>query len=329
MSNPLTARRRDRWRSRLAVIALIVVLPPCRVFSQLLPHSTIPVVVLVHGRGQSGSSIDEVRNRFTGAFRDAQVARFGIQIVPDSDVGFVWYADVLDPTSQRPPGAVQCMHAMSVTNPSQGWIDGLRSALIDFAASVHLDKPLIKTFMADTYDYLSSPTARCEANTRVAVALEIDYRGRPVVLVAHSMGGIVSFSALAENSRTLNPQDRVHITRFVTIATQIGVRQVLSGLDGSYTSLPVPEPITIDSWRNFRNEGDLLAFDTGPAFDATDKMREPRDIVIHEHGDPHAATTYLANAQVLQSILWSWCRSYPPAPSKPVQCAQVAQAADP
>src|SRR5215216_5218150 len=57
---------------------------------------------------------------------------------------------------------------------------------------------------------------------------------------------------------------------------QVGLPVVLQGLSGSYVTPPVPEPLTIASWINFRNRGDKLGFDAHDSFKATDERRLPR-----------------------------------------------------
>ena len=53
-----------------------------------------------------------------------------------------------------------------------------------------------------------------------------------------------------------------------------------------------------------------------------------RDLMIDLGTNRHAATTYLSARTVLRSILWAWCRAFPPATAKPAQCSAVEAAGD-
>lgn len=314
----------------IGLLSVVFTTAPAPLLAQPAQPRIAPVVIFVHGRGQPADSIAAVRERFTGAFKSAQLAAYGAQIVPDSDIGFVWYTDVFDPGAQVPDTAPQCQFATASSATTQARLDGLREALIKAAVAAGLDKLLLKHFMADTYDYLSSANSRCEANMRVSMRLgSAQFAGRSVVLVAHSMGGIVSYAALMENALTPDTASDFHIARFVTLATQIGVPQVLRGVDGAYIQPPVPEPRMIRSWTNFRNTDDLLAFPVRRSFMATDPARRPREIVIDQPGDRHAVTTYLSNRTVLQTILWAWCDSFRSVVSRPRQCDHILRGGDP
>jgi hypothetical protein len=286
-----------------------------------------PIVVFVHGRGQLGRNAREVRTQFVNAFNQAQQTHLGTAIVPDSDIAFVWYADVID-TSMTPPPMSQSCSAVSDAESIAMWKDW-RSRLIGFAQSLGLETPVLNRFMNDTYTYLSSVKARCEADSRLELELAMQkVIGRPLIVVAHSMGGIVSFASIRQNATVPQASDRLNVTRFVTLGTQVGVDLILEGLLGSFTKPPVPEPNTILGWRNFLNEGDKLAFVVGPSFQATNPQRRPVDISINATGERHAATTYLSDSRVVRAILWPWCRAFPPKTPKPAGCAQIEKMGD-
>lgn len=272
--------------------------------------SGIPVVVFVHGRGQSEKALDEVRSRFFNSFRGSQQRHFGKEVVPSSATRFVWYADAIDPQSTAMPLSDTCKFAGNVQVDAAFRTD-LRRGLIRIAQRIGLSDSALNAFAGDTHKYLTSPAVRCEADARLSQTLFApDVLGRPVVVVAHSMGGIVTYSALDRLSTTTGIAARPKISRLITIGTQVGVTEILQGLQGSLVSVPVPVPNLIEEWANFWNEGDLLAFETTGQFKATDLIRVPEDHPIRAAGNAHAIETYLGNADVVAAIVDAWCKAY-------------------
>ncbi|MBB4635999.1 hypothetical protein [Longimicrobium terrae] len=285
-----------------------------------------PAIVFVHGRGQEGRSRAEVRNEFVGAFEQSQRLWLGRAIVPASDIGFVWYADAIVPGSAA---ALSATCAPLSAAPASGDTIDLRSELMTLAQSLNLDGPALRLITEDTYKYLSSAQTRCEADTRLGVELRArGFTARPLILVAHSMGGIVSFSSLRQNAQTLDDSRLYRIERYVTLGTQVGTPLILKGIVGTYLQPPVPMPRTIRSWANFKNRNDRLAFDVRNSVSVSDSRRRPREISINVPGDRHAIGTYLSNRQVLRAILYPWCRAQSGA-RKPAECQRVEAAGDP
>jgi len=287
-----------------------------------------PVVVFVHGRNQAVDSLAPVRKAFIGSFERAQIKWLGQAIVPDKNMVFVWYADAIDPKSERLPTNGACNFAEDESEEAKTRRKDVRDDLLGLAQALHLDGLALRTLTGDTYKYLTSGSARCDADSRLAA--ELDGRGlrnRPLIIVAHSMGGIVALASIKRNAESLTRAGRFDIIRLVTVGTQVGQPIILRGLFGSYVQVPVPEPNTIKSWRNFMNEGDKLAFPARKSFMATNGARRPEDIAINTPGDRHAATNYLADRKVLRAILWKWCAAQP-SQIKPTKCAAVESEGD-
>ena len=285
-----------------------------------------PAIVFVHGRGQEGRSRAEVRQEFVGAFERRQREWLGRVIVPAANVGFVWYADAINPGSTQ-ASSVACASLSSAPVPTE--LNDLRSELMALAQSLNLDGPALRLITEDTYRYLSSGQTRCEADTRLGVELRArGFTARPLILIAHSMGGIVSFASLQQNAQTLDDSRLYRVERYVTLGTQLGTPLILKGIVGSYIQPPVPVPRTIRSWANFKNRGDRLAFDVRNSMKVSDPSRRPREIMINAPGDRHAIGTYLSNREVLRAILYPWCRAHSAA-GKPAECRRVEAAGDP
>lgn len=280
------------------------------VAQQAIDLSGTPVVVFVHGRGQGETALDEVRSRFFTAFQNSQRTHFGAEILPPSALRFVWYADAIDPQSTALPQSETCKFAAN-TQVDATFRRDLRRSLISIGQRVGLNDVALNAFAGDTHKYLTSPAVRCEADARVSqVFFAPETAGRPIVVVAHSMGGIVAFSAIDRLSSTTGIVVRPKISQFVTIGTQIGVTEILQGLQGSLVKVPVPVPNLIAEWTNFQNESDLLAFGTTGQFQSTDPIRVPEDHSIRALGEPHAVETYLNSPDVVVTITKAWCAAF-------------------
>lgn len=275
-----------------------------------------PVVVFVHGRGQAPEKEGATREKFFRAFTEGQRKLYGRTVVDPADLRFVWYADVIDPENASLPASPNCKF-LATTSASSKFQRELRESLIRVAQAAGLDDFGLQVLAKDTYRYLTKPEVRCEADTRVqSILTDPELKGRSIVLVAHSMGGIVSFSAIDGLSRVAGSGERPHVSKFVTLGTQIGLPEVIQGLQGGYVKTPVPLPMLIDRWENFQNQGDRLAFATEGSFKATDASREPRDDSISAVGERHAIESYLGNPEVVQTITEGWCNELAPADNR-------------
>jgi hypothetical protein len=291
----------------LQICLLVYLAVSATLAPEVLANSSVqPIVLFVHGRGQSEVTADEVRNRFFAAFLAEERKLYGQEVVPKEALRFAWYADVIDPNAEHFPDSENCRFN-TAPQLSAAILSGLRSSLIRVAQAAKLDDVGLQVLAGDTYKYLTRPEIRCEADQRVLTELSAAATaGHKIVLVAHSMGGIVSFSALQKIS-LIQAQNPVHAASFVTIGTQIGVTEVLQGLLGQFTKPPVPLPLSIAAWANFRNAGDRLSFATEGQFKATQIAREPIDLPVRGTGPAHSAETYLSIPDVTRRIVDEWC----------------------
>ena len=139
---------------------------------------------------------------------------------------------------------------------------------------------------------------RCASEQRLADAIDRARReGRPVILVAHSLGSLVAYDYLSARS------DTGLVQRFITVGSMVGsteLRQLLIGGDASDT---LTRPAGVKSWTNVRHENDLFAatISTGRNVIATPPADEP---------DPHELVGYLRGSMTATEILGSWCAAY-------------------
>jgi hypothetical protein len=306
------------WTWKCAVLAVLALAgaPTALCAEDAAPSE--PVIVFIHGRGQGDNTSDDVRARFINSFMAGQKGVYGAAIVPESQTRFVWYADLIDDHAERTAQSPNCKFAAAATRPAK-FRQELRESLIRVAQALNLDDAGLNFLAGDTYRYLTEPTVRCEADTRLTDALfaKPDL-GSPKIIVAHSMGGIVAFSAIERLSTTPGLSHRPEISRFITMGTQVGLPEVLKGLEGDMIKPPVPLPNLILGWSNFHNRGDRLAITTKGQFATTDPLRQPFDSEIRGNGSAHAIETYLGNRDVVEGIVSAWCDAH--GTRRPAQC---------
>src|SRR4029079_15603661 len=148
------------------------------------PTSTLePVVVFVHGRGQGDRKIEEVRSTFENAFAATERRVFGQEIVPRSSVGFVWYADVIDPSVEKMPDVPECQFLGEEISPNLA--SSTLKGLLELASKYRVDSFGMELLTGDPYKDLKRVAVRCEADARLELELEKrGFAGRPIVLVA-------------------------------------------------------------------------------------------------------------------------------------------------
>jgi len=143
-------------------------------------------------------------------------------------------------------------------------------------------------FLADVITYQShGRRALVHERMRQVIDKELgpDYgtADRPVTVIAHSLGGVISFDmATAET-------DPLHIDRFITLGSQPGFFHLLdprSGRVPAFEGEHVTLPETIQRWTNIWDELDVLAFGVSELFklhDGTSPTDRPvrcyRDVV--------------------------------------------------
>ena len=83
--------------------------------------------------------------------------------------------------------------------------------------------------------------------------------GRPVLLLAHSMGSVICWDALWELSR--RDQRSVNVSRWVTMGSPLGGNYLQQRLKGFNDQGAERFPDNIESWINLASVGELTAFD--------------------------------------------------------------------
>lgn len=276
-----------------------------------------PLVLLVHGRGHAAADSAMVRGIWTGALRTGARALTPEPLLGDDDVRLVWYADALDPRSAA--GCDTARRAQAAPTEAGvlaglgGFGRGLLGALLDLIPDSS-SSPL--QVLAGDIMYFGDPEKRCAAESRVESALaRARAEGRPVVVVAHSMGGVVAYRAL--RGLGAEAQAAPPVRRFVTLGAPLAVplvRELVIGGSG-----PLARPPHVASWVNVRDPDDPFA----PSLLGVTGVTE---LSLTGSGDvetAHDAARYLRDRTTAGAVLRAWCDAFAASRRAPAGCAAV------
>jgi pimeloyl-ACP methyl ester carboxylesterase len=276
-----------------------------------------PVVLLVHGRGMVDLDTAATRKMWVASLLSGGKAVGGSALLTERDVRVVWYADVLDPRS-----SAGCDYAANdararrnaATDPELKSLVASAGTLLDVLSGLISDAEGGSQLRALTADasFLSDTRKRCASEQRLGDAIDRARReGRPVILVAHSLGALVAYDYLSARS------DTGLVQQFITIGSPAGsseLRRLLIGGDGSDS---LSRPTSVASWTNIRNGNDLFA---APISVGRDVIATPPP----DETDPHEMVGYLRGAVTAKEVLASWCSLY--VSKAPSGCASLRQA---
>lgn len=141
--------------------------------------------------------------------------------------------------------------------------------------------------------------------------------GRPILLIAHSMGTIIAYDSLWQLA--YGDDDRVRIDLLLTMGSPLGQRYIQRRLQGHAEDGSRRYPNNIQRWTNLTAVGDLTAIDPDLANDFSDMvghgLLDPvDDQELHNYFrldgelNVHSEYGYLAN-KVTARIVADWWRS--------------------
>lgn len=243
-----------------------------------------PVVILVHGRVSAESDTAALRREWRSVL-DASLSDGGYPTLPDADVRLAWYADVLDPLAEGCPRA----------RSDESGVDAFGLLLSAIVGSIPSGEAReAKSFVSDVM-YVLDDSRRCAAQQRVG--REIDRAmstGRPVLIVAYSLGSVVTYQHL--QTRKVRPQDPP--IDLVTLGSPLGVPalRALLGLDSD----SLTKPATVRSWKNIHDPNDPIA---GPVA-AGRSTGGITDVVVSRSGEAaaHMIEHYLRDRATAQAL---------------------------
>ena len=173
--------------------------------------------------------------------------------------------------------------------------------------------------------YLGDRWRRCGVERRFASTLDLAARQRrPVVLVAHSFGSLVSYDYLRADRRNAR-QSAPAIHRYVTLGSMLGIpelQELLLGRAG-----PLALSARVRSWVNVRHRGDPFAASLLDSADASPRGAGPkiRELVTDvQTYEPHDIVGYLRDPVAARAIVWAWCDAFGESRARPPEaCADI------
>lgn len=274
-----------------------------------------PVILLIHGRGMADRDTAATRTFWLEGLSSGLKTLTRESLITERDVRVVWYADVLDPRSnagcdydrndvRARREAAQDPDLKSFASLAGNLIGSLTDLIADTGMTTQLRG------LASDAAFLSDARKRCASERRLADAIDRARReGRPIILVAHSLGSLVAYDYLS--ART----DSILVNRFVTIGSMLGspsLRRLLIGGDSSDT---LSRPASAKDWINIFNEQDPIA---GPVSLGHDVATNPPP----DEPDPHEMVGYLRGPVTAKEVLSGWCAAFQ-STNRPRGCAEL------
>ena len=217
--------------------------------SRVVGTAPRPLVVFVHGRGQLGQDTASLRREYERDL-DSALALVGMSKLRDDEVRLAWYADVLDPESDS-----VCTNSISRVSDSLSFGDLARGFLGFLASAVPKDESFEMRGLISDLLYVVDGAKRCAAERRIGSVIESAVsENRPVVVIAYSLGSLVTYGYL--NSRL--PSARQPDIRLITIGSPLGVAAVRQMVYGdNVNTLPMPRGVS--SWENIYDPNDFIS----------------------------------------------------------------------
>ena len=275
-----------------------------------------PVVLLLHGRGMLDRDTAETRKLWLDGLTSAGKRLAGSDLVTLRDVRLVWYADVLDPRStegcdydRSDPRARRDAKMDPELKGFVSVVGGLMGALTTLISDNESATQL--RALAGDAQFLGDSRTRCASARRLSDALDRASReGRPVILVAHSLGSVLAYDYLSSR------RDTGVVQRLVSVGSPLGSTELRRLLIGGDSTDTFESPRSVKTWINVRNEGDLFASQIG--FGKEILTNGPSD-----EPDKHEMISYLRGEAGAGAILSGWCDAF--GAKRPKACDDVAK----
>jgi hypothetical protein len=276
-----------------------------------------PVILLVHGRGMIDSDTAALRRIWLNGLFIGAKSLSKQPVITERDVRLVWYADVLEPMSAErcTYGAGDPRAAREANgDPALKSFVSVIGNVLEALTSLVSDKDAATELRSLSGDasFLSDAHARCGAERRLADAIaRAEREGRPVIIVAHSLGSLVSYDYLSSR------RDSGVVQRVVSIGSPLGSSDLRHLLIGGDSTEIFSLPRSVKSWINVRSSSDPLAL----------PLSIGRDIVTttpSDDPDTHDMLGYLHNPVTASAILAGWCNAFS-GMRAPSECEAVAK----
>ena len=137
-------------------------------------------------------------------------------------------------------------------------------------------RPAVGLYSGDVFAYLNDGELR--ANIRALVLADIEKAfaerspGEPLILIGHSMGGVILVDMLGDPTAAGLPVD-LHVDFLLTVGSQAGLFQSVGALTGGAPgSGKIPPRPCVRRWHNVFDPIDPLAFAAEPVFEAVEDL---------------------------------------------------------
>lgn len=171
------------------------------------------------------------------------------------------------------------------------WVQALARRLNQVSAIADLS---IDTFTRDVWVYLNYRQVNVPVDEIVARAMP---RAEPCIVVAHSLGTVVTYNVLASLAR------RDHVRAWITLGSPLGIEAIQRRLPNVLPKAPRRAPAGVGSWYNARDPQDFVALHpigTG-AFPGLPAV-EGSNHVVNATSNQHGIAGYLGDAEVARRI---------------------------
>ncbi len=156
--------------------------------------------------------------------------------------------------------------------------DRLRNTVSTVAFDAVRDhlSPAIAFFLGDVFVYLKRGELRDQIRKRVIETIakahtEAKAKNEPLVIIGHSLGGVILYDLLSAPSPEL-PQD-LKVDALITVGSQPGLFQAMGVFDRQAPAHgPTPRPDSVQAWYNVFDPIDPLAFRTDHVFSGVEDM---------------------------------------------------------
>lgn len=276
------------------------------------------VILFIHGRANKPP-----KDVLLQCWRDALCEGLRVnegEEFPDLACDLCFYADMYygellteatneEPYRQAAPGAIRSYRAGLLDRAR----DDLGASLNDPAGAVERlsgffsggSKQVLKAVMKDLGEYYNNAGHRETLHGRLTDLLK-RYAGDEIILIAHSMGTIVSYNVLRELGK--DPALR-HITveHFITVGSPLGLTSVQGHIVREHGRLRTPSCVT-GSWANFADKRDPVALDSHLYDDYEANSRNyvrVRDYTVWNDypGNAHKAYGYLRTPELSAHVV--------------------------
>lgn len=166
--------------------------------------------------------------------------------------------------------------------------------------------PSLAIFIGDVFRYLREDEARTRIRDTVVEAIVAAAKerktGEPLVLIGHSMGGVILYDVLSSDEAAASLPEAIgskfEVDLLLTVGSQVALFEEMklyeaSSAEFSAQTKQVPRPKVVKTWWNAFDKMDVLSFVTKPVFqDTEDFSVDTIAGVLDAHGAYFSSTMF-------------------------------------